>query len=82
VMAVGLFAAIGYAGIRYRESTGAIFEQARYLFPLLSLYALGIVIAARGAGRRWAPALGAGLVALAMIHGLFAETLTISRYYG
>ena len=82
VMAMGLFAAIGYAGIRYRESTGAIFEQARYLFPLLSLYALGIVIAARGAGRRWAPALGAGLVALAMIHGLFAETLTISRYYG
>ncbi len=82
VMAVGLLAAIGYAGIRYRESTGSIFEQARYLFPLLSLYALGIVLAARGVGRRWAPALGAGLVVLAMVHGLFAETLTISRYYG
>jgi len=26
--------------------------------------------------------LGAGLVLLAMAHGLFAETLTISRYYG
>ena len=82
VMSVGLLAAIGYAGIRYRESTGFIFEQARYLFPLLALYALGIVLAARGVGRRWAPALGAGLVVLAMAHGLFAETLTISRYYG
>jgi hypothetical protein len=82
VMAAGLMAAIGYAGIRYRASSGAIFEQARYLFPLLSLYALFLMLAARGVGRRWAPALGAGLVVLAMAHGLFAETLTISRYYG
>jgi hypothetical protein len=82
VMALGLLGAIGYAGIRYRMSSGYPFEQARYLFPLLALYALFIVLAARGAGRRWAPALGAALVVLAMAHGLFAETLTISRYYG
>jgi hypothetical protein len=63
-------------------STGYPFEQARYLFPLLPLYALFVVLAARGAGRRWAPLLGAGLVLLAMLHGLFGETLTISRYYG
>jgi len=81
VVAVGLCGAIGYAGIRYRLSTGP-FEQARYLFPLLSLYAVFVVLAARGAGRRWASALGAALVVLAMAHGLFAETLTISRYYG
>jgi 4-amino-4-deoxy-L-arabinose transferase-like glycosyltransferase len=82
VMAIGLLGAIGYAGIRYRLSTGYPFEQARYLFPLLPLYAVFIVLAARGVGRRWAPALGAALVVLAMAHGLFAETLTISRYYG
>jgi Predicted membrane protein (DUF2142) len=82
VMALGLLGAIGYAGIRYRLSTGFAFEQARYLFPLLVLYATFIVLVARGAGRRWAPALGAALVVLAMAHGLFAETLTISRYYG
>ncbi|HWX52373.1 MAG TPA: hypothetical protein VNY34_03710, partial [Solirubrobacteraceae bacterium] len=82
VMAVGLLGAIGYAGIRYRLSSGYPFEQARYLFPLVALYALGIVLVARGAGRRWAPALGAALVILAMAHGLFAETLTITRYYG
>ncbi len=82
VMAVGLLAAIGYTAIRYKLQTGEQFEQARYLFPLLVFYALFIVMAARGVGRRWAPALGAVLVVLAMAHGLFAETLTISRYYG
>jgi 4-amino-4-deoxy-L-arabinose transferase-like glycosyltransferase len=82
VMAIGLLGAIGYAGVRYKASTGYTFEQARYLFPLLSLYALFVVLAARGVGRRWAPVLGGLLVVLAMAHGLFAETLTISRYYG
>lgn len=82
VIALGLLGAIGYSGIRYRMNTGSQFEQARYLFPLVSFYALFIVLAARGIGRRWAPALGAALVVLAMAHGLFAETLTISRYYG
>jgi hypothetical protein len=82
VMSLGLLGAIGYTGIRYRMDTGYPFEQARYLFPLVPLYALFIVLVARGAGRRWGPALGAALVVLAMAHGLFAETLTISRYYG
>jgi hypothetical protein len=82
VIAVGLLGAIGYAGIRYRLSTGFPFEQARYLFPLAAFYALFLVLAARGVGRRWAPVLGGLLVVLAMAHGLFAETLTISRYYG
>ncbi len=82
VMALGVLGEIGWSGIRYRFSTGLPFEQARYLYPLLALYATFVVLVARGAGRRWAPALGAALVILAMAHGLFAETLTISRYYG
>ena len=82
VMAVGLMGSIGYAGIRYRLSTGFGFEQARYLFPLLVLYGLFAVLVTRAGGRRWGPVLGAVLVLLAMAHGLFAETLTISRYYG
>ena len=58
------------------------FPQARYLFPLLALYALAIVLATKALPRRWAPVLGALLVALALAHNLFAQTLTISRYYG
>jgi 4-amino-4-deoxy-L-arabinose transferase-like glycosyltransferase len=82
VMALGLLGAIGYTGVRYRLSSGFPFEQARYLFPLLVLYGLFIVLVARALPRRWTPVLGALLVVLAMAHGLFAETLTISRYYG
>jgi hypothetical protein len=82
VTAIGLLAAIGYAGIRYRLRTGSLFEQARYLFPLLAFYGTFVVVAARGLPRRWAPLGGALIVILAMAHGLFAETLTISRYYG
>ncbi len=82
VMAAGLLGAIGYDGIRYRINTGDTFEQARYLFPLLAFYALFVVLASRGFGRRWGPVVGGVLVILAMAHGLFAETLTISRYYG
>ncbi|HEX3875262.1 MAG TPA: DUF2142 domain-containing protein [Solirubrobacteraceae bacterium] len=82
VMAVGLLAAIGFAGIRYLKTTGDAFEQARYLFPLLAFYAVFLVLVARAAPRRWAPAVGAGLVILAMAHGMFAELLTVSRYYG
>ena len=82
VMAVGLLGAIGYTGIRYRLVNGLPFEQARYLFPLLCFYGLFVVLAAHAPPRRWAPLLGALLVVLAMAHGLFAETLTISRYYG
>ncbi len=82
VMAVGLMGAIGFAGIRYLTATGLPFEQARYLFPLMAIYAVFIVLVCRAAPRRWAPALGGLVVVLAMAHGLFAELLTVSRYYG
>jgi 4-amino-4-deoxy-L-arabinose transferase-like glycosyltransferase len=82
VMGVGLVIAIGWQGISYRKNTGYQFEQARYLLPLLCLYGLLVALAARGAGRRWGPVVGGGLVVLAMAHGLFAELLTIARYYG
>jgi len=81
-LAAGLVFAIGWQGAAYRHDTGYVFEQARYLLPFLALYGLLVALAARGAGRRWGPAVGAALVVLAMAHGLFAELLTISRYYG
>lgn len=82
VMALGVLGEIGYAGLRYRLNTGSPFEQGRYLLPMLVFWSAFVVLAARGAGRRWAPALAAVFVVAAMAHGLFAETLTIARYYG
>ena len=73
---------IGVLGIRYRQSTGFEFEQARYLLPFLPLYAAVVAAAAIGAGRRFARPVGALLVALAAVHGLFAQLLVISRFYG
>ncbi|HET6870747.1 MAG TPA: DUF2142 domain-containing protein [Solirubrobacteraceae bacterium] len=82
LMLVGLVVAVGVAGVRYKVSTGYVFEQARYLFPLLALYGFIIVLVALSAGRRWAPAFGGAIIVLAMAQSLFAMTLTISRYYG
>jgi 4-amino-4-deoxy-L-arabinose transferase-like glycosyltransferase len=82
VMGAGLLGSIGYSGIRYQLSTGAQFAQARYLLPMVTFWGGLVVLAAWGAGRRWAPVLAGVLVVAAMALGLFAETLTISRYYG
>jgi 4-amino-4-deoxy-L-arabinose transferase-like glycosyltransferase len=83
LMALVLLAVIGYLSAQAALNPPYyLFAQARYLFPLLALYALAIVLATKALPPRWAPVLGALLVALAMAHNLFAQTLTISRFYG
>ena len=81
VIAAGLLGSIGFLGIRYRRDTGFTFEQARYLLPLLPLYAAGVALAALGAGRRLARPLGAAIVVLALAHSVFAQLLVIARFY-
>jgi hypothetical protein len=80
--ACGLCVEIGIQSYRYRILTGGVFEQARYLLPLMCLYAAIAALAVRFGGRRWGPALGVGLVVLAIGHDLYAQAITISRYYG
>jgi 4-amino-4-deoxy-L-arabinose transferase-like glycosyltransferase len=80
--AVGLCVEIGVQSYRYLVITGGVFQQARYLLPLLGLYAALAALAVRYGGRRWGPALCVGLVALAIGHDLYAQAITISRYYG
>ena len=55
--------------------------QARYLLPLLPLYGGVLALATRGAGRRWAPVVGAAIVVLAIAHDVFAQLLVVARYY-
>jgi hypothetical protein len=81
-MAAGLLFVIGRSGYQARTGGQPGFEQARYLLPLLALYAALIAVAARGGGRRWGPAVGAALVVLAAAHDVFAGLLTFTRYYG
>jgi hypothetical protein len=77
----GLTMFYGYVGYSYLVGTGLIFEQARYLLPLLALYGALVALAATGLGRRLGPPAGALLVVLAFAHDVGAIMLTVGRYY-
>jgi 4-amino-4-deoxy-L-arabinose transferase-like glycosyltransferase len=78
----GLLLLVNLVGYQYRlGAPHNNFEQARYLLPMIGLYAAVVALATRGAGRRWGPALGALLVTVAIGHNLFAQLLTANRYY-
>jgi Predicted membrane protein (DUF2142) len=81
LVVVGLCVEIGIESYRYLIANGGVFEQARYLLPLLGLYGALGALAVRLGGRRWGPAVAAGLVALAIGHDLYAQAITIARYY-
>ncbi len=78
---LGLCVEIGVESYREAILNGGLFEQARYLLPLLCLYAALAALASRAGGRRFGPAIGAALVMLAIGHDLFAQAITIARYY-
>jgi 4-amino-4-deoxy-L-arabinose transferase-like glycosyltransferase len=82
VYAAGLAGAVALAGYRSRVLAGVPFEQGRYLLPLLPLFAGIVALGVRGAGRRFAPALGAAVVMIVLGLDLAAQLLTLGRYYG
>jgi hypothetical protein len=57
------------------------YAESRYLLPLIALWSGALVLAVRGAGRRWGPALGALILALALVHDVASQLLVIARYY-
>ena len=81
LMVGGLLLVIGVPAYAYLVSTTYVFEQIRYLFPLLALYGGFVGLAIRGAGPRWGPAVAASAVSLAVAHSSAALLLTLSRYY-
>jgi hypothetical protein len=82
VIMIGLLVLTNGNGYSARVGGAGGFEQARYLLPLLALYGAIVALAARGAGRRWGPAVGILLVAIAIAHGAVAILVTLTRYYG
>jgi hypothetical protein len=78
---VSLAVLLGFAGFKYRSDTGLAFEQARYLLPLLALWGLFVMLAARGAGR-WARPLAGVFVVAAGLHSVLSMMVTLGRYYG
>ena len=57
LMTVGLLALVGVGSYANGSTTGP-FSEPRYLLPLLPSLGAALALAARGAGRRWGPALG------------------------
>ena len=79
--AAGLAGTIARAGYPLRSTGNQIFEQARYLMPLLALYALAFALAASLLKRRAEIAVLSLLVAVSSMHLLGAFILTVRRYY-
>jgi 4-amino-4-deoxy-L-arabinose transferase-like glycosyltransferase len=79
----GIGVAIGVESYREMVQTAGVgqFEQARYLLPLLALYAAIAALAVRVGGRRWGPVIGAVIVVCAIGHDLAAQMITVARYY-
>ncbi len=77
-----LLLVIGHAGYGYRNATGLVFEQARYVFPIVGVYALGVALVCWACGRRFAPVVAGLLVALFAVHELSGMMLTLARYQG
>jgi len=81
-ISVGVLVLIGASSRLAQEFEGTSFAQPRYLLPMLPLLAAVLVIGARGAGRRWGPAVGVSIVTLFLAHDLFSQLQVIARYYG
>lgn len=80
VMTLGMLLAIGID--EYIHGAQGEYLQFRYVLPLVALIGAALALAARGAGRRWAPVAGTLIVMLFLAHDIFSQLLVISRYYG
>lgn len=79
---LGLLGTITVAGYRARLQNGQVFEQARYLLPLVPIYGALVAVGARSLGPRWGAALGGLVVMASLALTVFAQVLTVTRYYG
>jgi 4-amino-4-deoxy-L-arabinose transferase-like glycosyltransferase len=82
LMSIGILVLVGAASYVSFPEGVADFADARYLLPMLALWGAVLALAARGAGRRWGPAVGALLIVLVFAHDVFAQLQVIARYYG
>ena len=81
VLTAGVLLAIARVGYPLRASGNFLFEQARYLLPLLGLYAFALGLAFSLLRGRALVAVTSVAVALSSVHLLAAFVLTVRRYY-
>jgi 4-amino-4-deoxy-L-arabinose transferase-like glycosyltransferase len=82
VMVVGLMVLVGTTSYLAFPQANAEFAQFRYMLPLIPLLGLILALAAHGAGRRWGPVVGAGILMLFLGHDIFSQLQEVARFYG
>lgn len=82
VMVLGLMALIGATSYEVLPRATNEFAQTRYLVPLIPLLGVVYALAARGAGRRWGPVVGAAMIMIFLGHDIFSQLQEVARYYG
>ena len=82
LICVGLMALIGADSYVRFPTVDSEFGQVRYLLPLLPLLGAVLAVAARGAGRRWGPTVGATIIMLFLAHDVFSQVQVVARFYG
>jgi 4-amino-4-deoxy-L-arabinose transferase-like glycosyltransferase len=81
LMAAGLAVLVGAASYYSAPGAGS-YTQARYLLPLIPLFAAALALAARAGGRRWEGALGILIVLAIFADDIFSQLLVVGRFYG
>jgi 4-amino-4-deoxy-L-arabinose transferase-like glycosyltransferase len=82
LMTLGVLALVGADGYLEFPATLISYAEPRYLLPMVALWGAVLALAARGAGHRWGPPVGALIVVLAVAHDIFSQLQVIARYYG
>jgi hypothetical protein len=81
VIGVGVMALVGANSYMEFPGRSGGYSEPRYLLPMAVLFGVVLALAARGAGRRWGPAVGALIVVLILGHDIFSQLLSVSRFY-
>ncbi|HEV3035013.1 MAG TPA: DUF2142 domain-containing protein [Solirubrobacteraceae bacterium] len=81
VIGLGLLAIIGADSYIAFPKFNSEYSDVRYLLPLIPLLGVVLALAARGAGRRWGPAVGVVIVVLFLAHDIFSQLQEVARYY-
>ena len=82
VFVAGVVVVIAWADYSAKIQGASLFEQGRYLLPLLALFAALVGVALRGLGDRVGRPVGAALVMAMLAASVFAQLMTIDRFYG
>jgi 4-amino-4-deoxy-L-arabinose transferase-like glycosyltransferase len=80
-MLVGLMVLLAAASFDSFPTLALGDSEPRYFLPMLALGGTLLALAARGAGKRWGPVAGAGIVMLILGHDVLSQMLEVSRYY-